>query len=92
MKHEEERRHPDEKQGPERPGTVHAASGGTRSKLGSNYGDWHPDEPPNIRGYDGSTRSGDWPAGDKEAAERKESAEELAAPTSKTKRSNPTRP
>lgn len=63
-------------------GTTSAASGGTRSRSGSNYGDWHPDEPPSKRGYDGSARSGDWPEGDKDAADKKEAEQQLIAPTS----------
>lgn len=60
---------------------VSAASGGTRTREGSNYGDWHPDDPHAQRGYDGSARSGDWVKGDKDEANRRESAQELQAPT-----------
>lgn len=66
---------------PGQQGPVSAASGGTRSRSGSNYGDWHPDTPTQTKGYDGSARSGDWPEGDKDAADRKEAAQELKAPT-----------
>lgn len=67
---------------PGQQGPASAASGGTRTRAGSNYGDWHPDTPPQTTGYDGSRRSGDWPRGDKHAADSKEMAQELQAPSS----------
>jgi hypothetical protein len=78
---DEDRFRQDELHRPGRQGPASAASGGTRSRSGSNYGDWHPDDPARPRGYDGSARSGDWIKGDKDAAEVEDSAQELRAPT-----------
>ena len=66
---------------PGQQGPVSAASGGTRTRQGSNYGDWRPDDPSSLRGYDGSARSGDWVEGERDEAERTASAQELQAPT-----------
>ena len=56
---------------------IGAASGGTRTRAGSNYGDWRPNEPPTRKGYDGSARSGDWRRGEKDSAAGKQGAQEL---------------
>lgn len=77
----EDRFRQDELHRPGQQGPASAASGGTRSRAGSNYGDWHPDDPARPRGYDGSARSGDWMKGDKDAAVSKEAQQELHAPT-----------
>lgn len=58
-----------------------AASGGTRTSVGSNYGDWHPNDPHKLRGYDGSARSGDWVKGEKDVADSPETHQELESPT-----------
>jgi hypothetical protein len=78
---DEDRFRQDELRRPGQQGPASAASGGTRSRSGSNYGDWHPDDPARPRGYDGSARSGDWMQGDKDAAEAREASQELPAPT-----------